>query len=189
MVIDLDPVQPVVHRELPQQRLGQHVLTSAPPRMGDHGHATGLMHQVDAAMDLDRVPRHVGRAAVGQEPVERLGPVTHMTGLDHRVGDVRPAHRRALAHLGQHLALGHRHTQFRESLQHRGQPAHPAAADLLQLRGQPGRLRVDAVPQEVDAVPLSAAGQLQAPHHGHTTPLPLRDRLVQAVHPDRPAWP
>ena len=40
--------------------------------MGDHGHPAGVVHQVDAAPDVDGVPRHVRRAAVGQEPVERL---------------------------------------------------------------------------------------------------------------------
>jgi hypothetical protein len=50
-------------------------------------------------------------AAISKEPVERLLPIAHMTGLDQSVRDVRAANRWAGPDLSHHLRFANRHTK------------------------------------------------------------------------------
>ena len=132
--------------------------------------------------DVDGVPVHMGRAAVGQEAVEGLLPVADVAGRDQRVGDVRAAHRGAVADLGQHLGLGDRHAELGQLFQHAGEPAHPAAADPLASR--PPAPGSPDPPRRPAGARCCRAAQHESSMPRTTwmpTSSPVGDRLVQPV--------
>ncbi len=169
----------------------QQLLAPAAPGMGDHGHPARAVDQVDTATDVDRVPGHVRRTTVGQEPVERLLAVHDVTGGHQRVGDVRATDRRAGSDEGQHLLLRHRHARARPAC-----PA-PVAADRSARPGPApsprpapgprGRRRTPAGARS--GAPGSRTAPARAPPRRRSAPPPPSPRAARRTCRGRSAPP
>ena len=123
----------------------------------------------------------MGRSAVDQEPIERLLAIRDVSGLDHRVGDVRPTYRRAVADVHQDLFLGKWQAESRQPVQDRRQPHRPAGPDLGQLGVQPRMGLVGPVAEQMDALPTPPGRHLDPADHLDTVLGSGGDRLVQSV--------
>ena len=66
LVVNLHTVEGMVDGKCPQRGRGQHVLAVTPPRVTDDRHTPRSVHQLDAALQLDRVRLHMCRAPLGQ---------------------------------------------------------------------------------------------------------------------------
>src|SRR6478735_229440 len=165
LVIDLEPVEPVLTHQPGQHGLGEVAVPPAAPRMGDDRYAAGLVDLLDATAQLDRIARDMGRAAVGEKPVEGFLAVGDVSSFDQGIGNVRAADRRTAAHLDADLLLAQWDAERGKPVQHRRQPHFATTPDQLHLRREPGMPLVWTVTQQVNALAAEAGGQLDPADH------------------------
>jgi hypothetical protein len=165
LMIDFDAIQPVITDEGLQYPRREHLLAAPSPRVGDHCKATRLVHQVDAAIHLDRVAVNMRWATIGQEAIECLLPIANMTRLDQRVSDMRATDRGTFADLSHHLCLANRHTKLCQLRENTGQSTQPAVAYSSHLSCQARTRRISAVRQDVHTAAATRAGEFHSAYY------------------------
>ena len=147
--------------------------------MGDHCKAARLVHQVDAAIHLDRVAVNMRWTTIGQEAIECLLPITNMACLDQRVSDMWATDRGTFADLGHHLrfATGTKLRQLREDTGQAG----PAGRRVLEPSQRPGQDSPDRrrTPGRAHCCRDEQESSIRVPHG------PLAVRPPRLLHPGR----
>jgi hypothetical protein len=181
LMIDLDAIQSMIMGKHVQHARRQQMLTSATPGVGDYCQSPGLMNQLNATFQLDRVTGYVRWSAVGQEPVERLLPITDMASFDKRVGYVRATHRGTVTYLSHHLCFANWRAKGGQLGQYASQPAQPTVTDSGHLCGQPRTVRISPIRQEVHAAALARAGELHSAYQLNALPRTLSLRFIEPI--------
>jgi hypothetical protein len=132
------------------------------PRVRDHGHATGRTHDLDGPHRVGRVVLDVVGAAATQPPREGLVTVPDDPGRHERVRDVRATGSGARLDLRPDLLDRHGDAVGRHLRDHRIEPGVAAVERPFQLGHEVGVGRVGEVGQQVDALVVPAARDLDA---------------------------
>ena len=131
--------------------------------MGEHAHPAGVADEPQRVHRVERVLRHVGDAAVGDEPVEGLLLGGDDPRLDHRLRDVGA---------GDEIVAGDRAhplerdvvAELLQLLDHQLAAAKPRIGEAPELLDQGRIRRVDPVRQHVQRRAVVLGGELDPRH-------------------------
>ena len=134
--------------------------------VGHHRHTARAADQADGELGVGRVVAHVVAGPAAQDGREGLVAVRHEPELDHRIGDVGPAHGRAGLHPARDVRPGDRMVRG-DQVDHAPGPGQPIGSGALHLGGQRRIRRVGQVGEDVHADAARLGRELEAGHEQH----------------------
>lgn len=165
-VVDLD-TQHADRCEVTQELWGHDAVLPPGQRVRDHRDTAGGDDELDRAHRVGRIVTHVVRTVIAEEPREGLVPVIHDTSRDQGIGQMGPTQRRPLSELDTHLIDRDRYAVRGQPLNHPIHPGQPGLSRLRQLGLQGRVVGRRQVAEQMDALPLTRARDLDPTHESY----------------------